>query len=87
MVGPKEEDRLDKLQETNAAFITQLSNMVLTESDPQICLIFANTILTQRYFEDILGAVKEQGDNSMALYFHQDPFRSPFRALFGPLYD
>ena len=77
MDGPKEEDGLDRLQEKNAAFITQLSNMVLTESDPQLCLMFANTILTQRYFEDILGAVKEQGGNSMALNL--------FGSIFGSL--
>lgn len=63
-MASKQADQLDKLQEKNVAFITQLSRMVLKESDPQLCNIFANTILTQRYFEDILHVIKEQGTKS-----------------------
>ena len=60
----EQQDQLDKLQESNKAFIAKLSEMVLKESDPQLCNIFANTILTQRYFEDILHLLKEQETKS-----------------------
>ncbi len=56
-IGSGDKNVLDELSEDNAAFMAKLSALVLEEKDPGRCQLFANLLLSQGYFGNILENV------------------------------